>query len=94
MIQALNVTGEISAGSISIVLSILTTALVIGIRLGTMQQLVRGHSLTLTDHANRLDRYEKTLVSVGGDLQRMIGRIEATQDRIDRHTGNRRGDEG
>jgi len=91
---AITLTGEISLGSLAIVVSIVSTAVAIGLKLGTLQQLVRGHGSTLTDHAARLNRYEITLVEVGGNLQRMIGRIEATQDRIDRTTGKRNGEGG
>lgn len=89
---ALTFTGELSVGSISIVVTLVTIAVTIGLRLGTIQTLVRGHTITLVEHAQRLDRYEKTLIDVGGNLQRMIGRIEATQDRIDRATGFRSSD--
>ncbi len=91
-IFAITLTGELSLGSIAIVASILTTAVAIGIRMGTLQTLVGGHASTLKEHSGRLDRYEKTLIDVGSNLQRMIGRIEATQDRIDRTTGFRAGD--
>lgn len=87
-------TGDISLGNIAIVVTLISIAVRIGLKLGTVQQLVAGHTITLESHAARLDRYERTLVEVGGNLQRMIGRIEATQDRIDRTTGQRQGEGG
>lgn len=91
-ILAVHITGDISAGSISIVVTLIGIAIGIGIKAGTIQQLIRGHSLTLQVHATRLDAYEKSLIEIGGNLQRMIGRIESTQDRLDRATGTRRGE--
>jgi cytochrome c biogenesis factor len=88
----MTITGDISLGNIAIVVTLIGIAVRISMRFATMQQLVSGHTSTLNSHSARLDRYETTLVEVGGNLQRMIGRIEATQDRLDRRTGHRPGE--
>ena len=85
-------TGEITLGNIAIVVTLITIAIGIGRRFGGMEQLLKGHALTLSDHAKRLDNYEGRLVEVVGQVQRVVGRIEATQDRIDRATGYRKGE--
>jgi argonaute-like protein implicated in RNA metabolism and viral defense len=91
MLFGLQVTSDL-LGSLAIAVSILTAAIGIGLRLGTLQQLVQGHTSILSQHADRLDRYEETQVVVGERLARMIGRVEATQNRIDFQTGNRSGE--
>ena len=63
-----------------VVLTLIGIAIAFGRRLGSTETILRLH-------ADRLDRYEDRLVEVVGDVQRMIGRIEATQDRLDRKTG-------
>ena len=92
--MGLHLTGDISAGSLSIVVTLVTIALTLSFRLGTLQQIVTSHTQMLASHSDRLDRYEKSLVMIGGDMQRMIGRIEATQDRLERATGHRPGENG
>lgn len=87
-------TGEITLGNIAIVITLITIAINLGVKFGTVSTLVQGHTDTLKGHAERLDRYERTLIDVGNNMQRMIGRIEATQDRIEHTTGTRSGEGG
>ena len=82
-------TGEITLGNLAIVATLIGMAIGIGIRLGAITQLLADHSQRLMDHSTRLDRYEARLVTIVGDVQRLIGRIELTQDRLDARIGPR-----
>lgn len=90
----MHVTGEISLGSIAIAITIIGAMIRIGQQIGKMQQLVTSQGTLIEGHRKRLDTYEERLVSVVGDVQRIVGRLEATQDRIERATGTRRGERG
>lgn len=87
-------TTEITLGNLAIVITLISIAIGIGNRLGTLSQTVLQHATVLTQHANRMDKYEERLIGLVGDMQRMMGRVEATQDRLDRYTGRRGGEGG
>jgi hypothetical protein len=90
----LKFTTEITLGNIAIVVTLITIAISIGQKIGTLSTTVVQHAAVLDRHAMRMDKYEERLIVIVGDMQRMIGRVEATQDRIDRLTGNRKGEGG
>ncbi len=87
-----HITADISLGSIAIVVTLIGIAINIGARLGTITQTVAQHANMLAGQSARMDRYEQGLNKNVGDVQRLVGRIEATQDRIDRNTGRRQGE--
>ena len=70
-------TGEISLGTILTIVTLLGISSRIAWIVGSIQT-------TITDHTRRLDKYEGSLVNITGQMQRMVGRIEGVQDRIDR----------
>lgn len=87
-------TAEVTLGNLAIVVTLIGIAIKIGQRLGALDSTVGQHAGVLNQHTARMDKHEERLTSIAGDLQRMIGRVEATQDRIDRSTGTRRGEGG
>jgi hypothetical protein len=87
-------TTEITLGNLAIVVTLIGIAIKIGQRLGALSTTVLQHATVLDRHAVRMDKHEERLTSIAGDLQRMIGRVEATQDRLDKTTGHRRGEGG
>lgn len=88
----MHLTGDISLGSIAIIVTLIGITIRIGMQIGNVQAVARAHSESIERHTQRLDLYEGRLVSVVSDVQRLIGRVEATQDRIERHTGIRPGE--
>lgn len=90
----MHVTGEITLGSIGIIISIAIAVLRVGVQIGGMQTLTKIQGDSIMEHTKRLDLYESRLISVVSDVQRMIGRLEATQDRIEKRTGHRDGEGG
>ena len=48
------------------------------------RQVLQVHSATLTAHADRLDRHEEHTLTMVGDLQRVIGRLETVAERTSR----------
>ncbi len=86
-------TGEISLGSLAIIITIVGAVIRIGWKMGAMETVARTQGENIERHTIRLDKYEERLVQVVADVQRMIGRLEATQDRLEKLTG-RRGGEG
>ncbi len=91
-------TGEISLGVLlsagGIIVTIITVAIRIGTKIGAMETTARAQGESIDRHTRRLDLYEERLVQVVGEVQRMIGRLEATQDRIDKRIGQRLGEGG
>ncbi len=71
-------------GTILTIITMISIAVGLGIRLGSIQQIVAQHARILDNHSSRLDRYEARLVDIVGDVQRIVGRLEATQERIER----------
>ena len=88
----MTVTAAIAVSCVSVIITMLLIANRIGWHLGRIQSTALEHAKSLSAHAARLDLYEARLVAIGGDLQRLIGRMEATQARIERHTGERPGE--
>lgn len=88
----MHVTGDISLGSIAIIVTLIGVTIRIGMQIGNIQAVASSHETAIARHAARLDLYEGRLVSVVSDVQRLIGRVEATQDRIERQTGTRSGE--
>lgn len=73
-----HLTGDISAGTILTILTLIGIAIKIGWRLGHIET-------TIVDHTTRLSLYEQRVVGFIGDLQRLVGRVDAFQERrIDR----------
>lgn len=87
-------TGDISLGNIAIVITLIGIAIRIGMRLGSVESVAKAQAALIEGHSMRLDRYEERLVSIVADVSRLIGRIEATQQRIEKHTGGRSGEGG
>ncbi len=89
-------TGEISLGVIlsaaGIILTLITIASRLGAKIGAMQTTAETQGESIDRHTKRLDLYEERLVQVVGEVQRMIGRMESTQDRIEKRTGMRHGE--
>lgn len=83
-------TGEITLGSIGIIVTLISLAMTIGAKLGDVQAVVKNHGADLLRHAARLDRYESQLVENISQVQRLIGRVESTQTRMDNTTHGRR----
>lgn len=90
----MHVTGDISVGSIAIIITIVSAAIRIGMQIGAMQTIAKTQGDVIVQHTMRLDKYEERLVLVVGDVQRMIGRLESTQDRLEKITGQRPGEGG
>lgn len=92
----MNYTGEISLGAIlgnlMIVVTLISIAVTIGRQIGHIQQVVKTQGDLIAMHSARLDLYESRLLSVIADVGRLIGKIEATQDRIEKQTGHRPGE--
>lgn len=85
---------EITLGNLAIVVTLIGIAIRVGWRIGGLEQVVKMHGENLMSHTSRLDLYEGRLVEIVGSVQRLIGRVEATQDRIDQRTGQRSGEGG
>lgn len=77
-------TGDISLGTILTIATLLGIAIRVGWAVGKIQAVVDGVKKTASDHAMRLDRYEEALIKMVGEVQRMVGRVEGVQDRLDR----------
>jgi len=69
--------GDVSLGNLLTVVTLLGISVKFGWIVGGIQEVIAMHT-------KRLDRYEAALISVVADVQRMIGRIEGVQDRLDR----------
>lgn len=69
--------GEVSLGSLLTIATLVSIAVRIGWMVGGIQVTVRAHT-------GRLDKYEDTLIKVVGEVQRLVGRIEGVQDRLER----------
>ena len=46
-------------------------------RLASMEQHLTEHAGTIGQHGQRLEKYEQALFKLVGDLQRVVGRVEA-----------------
>jgi hypothetical protein len=68
--------GEITLGSILTIVTLLGIALRFAWVAGALQAVI-------IEHTKRLDRYEITLTEVVSSVQRVIGRVEGAQDRLD-----------
>lgn len=88
----MQVTGDISLGNIAIIVTLIGIAIRVGMRLGSVETVAKAQAALIEGHTTRLDRYEERLVSIVADVSRLIGRIEATQLRIERQTGGRPGE--
>ena len=69
--------GDISLGSLLTVVTLLGIAVRFGWMVGGIQEVIM-------EHTKRLNRYEETLMKTVGDVQRIVGRVEGVQDRLDR----------
>lgn len=54
-------------------------------RLGNLEMRLETHASTLGDHGKRMGRYEESLFSIVGDLQRVVGRVEVAGGEPHRH---------
>lgn len=85
---------EVTLGNLAIVVTLIGIAVRFGFRVGMMENRLNEHAKTMIRHTERLDKYEERLVDITGHVQRLIGRLEATQDRIEKMTGFRQGEQG
>jgi hypothetical protein len=85
-------TGDISLGNIAIIITLIGIAIRVGVQVGNVQAVAKAQAAIIEGHAQRLDRYESRLVDIVSDVSRLIGRIEATQQRLERNTGSRPGE--
>ena len=83
----MHITGEVTLGNIFIIITLVSMAIGMGIRLGSITAIINQHTADLIKHSLRLDTYEMRLVEIVADVQRLIGRVEATQDRLERAHG-------
>lgn len=83
---------QIILGTIPVIVTLVAIAIRFGTTIGAVNTVVSAHTAMFITHTSRMDRYEQTQLQIVGDLSRMMGRIEATQDRIDRTTGHRKGE--
>ena len=88
----MHVTGDISLGAISVIVTLLGIAIAFGMRVGRVEATLMTHAQHLVSHGLRLDGYEARLIDVVGHVQRIVGRIETVQTRMERSAG-RGGDE-
>jgi hypothetical protein len=72
-------TGEITLGNLLTIITLVGIAVRFGFLAGYLQT-------TVSQHTARLDKYETSLLDVVSNVQRMIGRVEGVQDRLD-HRG-------
>lgn len=84
--------GDITLGSIAIIVTLIGIAINIGLKVGSVQEVVRAQAAIVASHTQRLDKYEERLVKIVSDVSRLMGRIEATQDRLEKRTGTRIGE--
>lgn len=87
-------TGDISLGSVAIIVTLIGIAIRIGMQVGAVQEVAKAQATIIEGHTKRLDRYESRLVDIVSDVSRLIGRIEATQSRLEKSTGGRAGEGG
>lgn len=90
----MQLTGDISLGNIAIIVTLIGIAIRVGMRLGSVEAIAKAQAALIEGHTKRLDRYEERLVSIVSDVSRLMGRIEATQERIEKTTGGRTGEGG
>lgn len=69
--------GDISLGNLLTVITLLGIAIRLGWTAGMIEK-------TIALHAIRLDRYEQALITIISDVQRLVGRVEGVQDRLDK----------
>lgn len=81
-----------SLDAIAIIITIISTAIGLGMKVGAMQAVAKHQGDAILHHTDRLDKYESRLVDVVSQVQRMIGRLEATQERLEKSTGYHRGE--
>ncbi len=54
-------------------------------RVSVFENVLKDHARTLIDHANRMEKQDDLLIKLVGDVQRLVGRMEAeTVRRSDR----------
>lgn len=46
-------------------------------RIALFEEMLKGHAIELSSHAARIENHDIALMRLVGDLQRVIGRIEA-----------------
>lgn len=60
-------------------LGFLVVILTVFISIGGLRQMLVQHAATLVEHGQRMDTHDRTMLTVVGDLQRVIGRVEYAQ---------------
>ena len=53
-------------------------------RIVAFETLLEQHALTLVQHASKMEKQDDILLRLVGDMQRLIGRVEGSQQNIDR----------
>lgn len=86
-------TGEISLGSLLIAITIIGSVLRLGWKIGHMEEVATTQGANIERHTMRMDKYEERLIVIAGEIQRMIGRLQATQERLEKTTGHRNGED-
>lgn len=84
--------GDITAGSVANIVTMIVIAIGIGVKVGSLQAVAQAQAAVIVGHTMRLDKYEERLVSLVSDVSRIMGRIEATQERLEKTTGFRPGE--
>lgn len=72
----MHITGEVSLGTILTIVTLIGIAIRFGYRLGHFETTLNSHASRMTNHAERMDRYEARYMEIASQLQRIIGRIE------------------
>ncbi len=72
----MHVTGEITLGTILTIVTLISIAIAFGRRFGNFETQLAAHGVNLVKHSERMDRYEEHYMTIAGQMQRIIGRIE------------------
>ncbi len=72
----MHVTGEITLGTLLTIATLIGIAISFGRRFGSLEAQLASHGTNLVKHAERMDRYEEHYMTIAGQMQRIIGRIE------------------
>lgn len=57
------------------------------VKFGSIQQMIESHSSILSDHHTKMESHDRLLITVVGDLQRVIGRVESHDQRKGQRLG-------
>lgn len=77
----MHLTGEITLGNLAIVVTLLGIAIRFGSKLGSFETTLKAHSLTLVQHAEKLEKHEDRFMGFVAQLQMLVGRVELLTER-------------